>query len=99
MKDNKFRKEFNELFSSSELMFLLQEATWVGENENEEIDHLFFARDKGMVEISLPIHRIDSKDVEILFVTTTDRTRYIKKEFMQFIYNSRRKELSVISVD
>ncbi len=99
MKDEKFRRELNELFSSSELMFLLQEAMWVGEDENEEINGLFFVRDKGMIEIRLPLHEGDSKDVEILFLTTIDGIRYTKKEFMEFMYNTKRKELSVISVD
>lgn len=99
MKNEDFRKELIELFTQDELSYFLQEALWIGEDKNGKIDSFFFVRDKGMVEIFLPVHEGSSEDVEIAFVSTLDRRVCSKKEFIEFIYDSKQKELPVISVD
>ncbi len=99
MKDEKFRREFRELFSEKELSYLCKEAFWISEDENDEIDYFFFIRDRGMIEIDILKDSINDKDVEIMFVTIMDRIQYTKKEFMQFINDSKQKELVVLSVD
>ena len=99
MKDVKFRQELHELFSLSELKFLLQEASATGEEKNGEICQLYFSRDKGSAEVYLPPHEVDAEDIGIYFLTTIDRTRCTKKMFMQFLYDSKEKKLAFISVD
>jgi len=99
MKNVKFRRELHELFSSSELEFIMQEANWIGEEENKEVNGFFFSRDKGMVEVFLPPYEVDTKDIEIYFLTTTKRTKCTKKECMQFLYNSKEKKLALVSVN
>lgn len=99
MKDVKFRQELYELFSSSELNFLLQVSTTTGEEKNGEICQFYFARDKGSVEVYLPPHEVETEDIEIHFLTTTDRKKCTKKEFMKFMYDTKKKELAFISVE
>ena len=99
MKDIKFRQELYALFSTSELEFLLQEASAIGEEKNGEICQLYFSRDKGKVEVYLPPHKVNTEDIEIHFLTTTDREKCTKKEFMKFLYDTKQKGLSFISVE
>ena len=99
MKDVKFRHELYKLFSLNELEFLLQEASFTGEEKNGEICQLYFSRDKGKVEVYLPPHEVTIEDIEIYFLTTTDRTKCTKKEFMKFLYDTKQKGFAFISVD
>ena len=99
MKDVKFREELYVLFSTRELEFLLQETSATGEEKNGEICQLYFSRDKGNVEVYLPPHEVDTEDIQIYFVTTMDREKCTKKEFMKFLYDTKKKELKFISVE
>lgn len=99
MQDVKFRQELHELFSTSELEFLLRESSVTGEEINGEICQLYFSRDKGSVEVYLPPYKVKTKDIEIYFLTTTDRENCTKKEFMKFLYDTKQKKLGFISVE
>jgi len=94
-----FREELYAIFSRDELVFLLKESTLVGEEEDGRICHLFFSRDRGMAEVTLPYEEIDPDEIRIVFLTTTNDSPCTKEELMQFLRDSQGKALANIEVE
>ncbi len=87
------------IFSRDELAFLLKESTLAGTEEDGCICHLFFNRDRGMAEITLPPQKIDLEEIRIAFISTMEDTVCTKEELIQFLQYTRKKELATITVE
>lgn len=93
----KVHKEIAALFAPKELEYIIKEATLAYTNDNDEIDYLFWLRDKGRrAEIrldyapGLTIWRLDEDSEE---------ETYTREELLQMLRSSSPNKLEYIEVE